>query len=199
MHGDLSENPVGRELREAAYTRVFGPVVSVFHEMVPGPVDIDVYRFDWGGPRGEHGYVTGGMSDALQPEGGKYGRVELVFYAKSHDERYPKLLQTFAHYPWQTGGGIGPWHTIPLGAYAELAVGSPRFAALWFFPGVAKPETPIHLAPELAPFGIRYLTVLPITAPELELASKQGTDALIERFGRTKFDLAFDPARESVT
>ncbi len=198
MHGDLSENPVERELREAAYMRVFGPVVSVFHEMVPSPVHIDVYRFAWDEPRNEHGYVTGGMSDALQPEGGPFARIELVFYAKTHDERYAKLLQTFAHYPWQTGASLGPWHTIPLGGYAEVAVGSPRFAALMFFPGVAKPETPIHLAAPLASFGIRYLSVVPITAAELELSYKQGIDALIERFGQVKFDLAFDPERESV-
>lgn len=198
MHGELSENPVDRDLREAAYTQVFGPVVSVFQEMVPGPLQIDVHCFEWGEPRNEYGYVTGGMSDAIQPDGGSFSRIELVFYAKRHDERHPKLLQTFAHYPWQTGAAFGPWHTIPLGAYAEKAVGSARFAALWFFPGVAKAETPIHLAPQLAPFGIRYLTVVPITAGELELASRLGNDALIQRFGETRFDLAFDPERESV-
>jgi hypothetical protein len=198
MHGDLSENPVERELREVAYTQVFSPVVSVFHEMVPSPVHIDVYRFEWGEPRNDHGYVTGGMSDALQPGGGQFSRIELVFYAKKHDELYPKLLQTFAHYPWQTGASLGPWHTIPLGANAEKAVGSPRFAALLFFPGVAKPETPIHIAPQLASFGIRYMTVVPITAAELELTFKQGTDALIERFSQAGFDLAFDPERASV-
>jgi hypothetical protein len=192
------EENVNRELLEEAYMRVFGPIVSVFHEVALGPDHIDVYRFHWSEPRNEHGYVTGGMSNLVQPNGGQFARIELVLYAKTHNECYLRLLRTMAHYPTQTVECIGPWHTFPMGEYAEQMVGTTRFAALLFFPGVAKPETPIHVAPKLEPFGIRYLTVVPITASELNLSLQQGIDALIERFDSARFDLAFDPARESL-
>lgn len=193
----LEPELLDQESRERIYKGVFGPIASVFHEIAPGP-HIDVYCFEWPGPRDEHGYVTGGMSDARQPGGGEFGRIELVFYSKFHDERFAGLLRNFARYPWETGQPIGPWHIVSLGNFAAAAVGSARFPALMFFPGVAKPESPVHQAEKIARLGIRFLTVVPITQGELDFSHSDGIGALVARFGAARFDLAFDPERPSL-
>ena len=89
----LAPDPVDHEDCEAAYSRVFGPIRSVLHEMMPGPDHIDVYSFQWPEPRHEHGYVSGGMSNLLQPDGGDFSRIELVFYSKHPDPRFARLIQ----------------------------------------------------------------------------------------------------------
>jgi hypothetical protein len=193
-----AEDCVDEAAREKAYSRVFGPINSVLHELIPGPDHIDVYSFQWPAPRNEHGYVTGGMSNLLQPDGGQFARIELVFYSKRSDPRFAKLLQVFAHYPWQTGALIGPWDTVPLGDHADAVLGTNRFPALMFFPGVAKPESPIHESPAFAEPGVRFLTVVPITQSELELKLNSGAEALIARIQECRFDLAFDPERPSM-
>jgi hypothetical protein len=67
-----------------------------------------------------------------------------------------------------------------------------------FFPGVAKPESPIHESPAFAEPGVRFLTVVPITQSELELKLNSGAEALIARIQECRFDLAFDPERPSM-
>jgi hypothetical protein len=194
----LASDPVDPGDREAAYTRVFGSIVSVLHELVPGPHHIDIYTFQWPGPRNEHCYVSGGMSDLLQPGGGDFSRIELVFYSKHPDSRFAKLLQVFARYSWQTGASLGPWDIVPLDDHAEAVLGTARFPALMFFPGVAKPETPIHKENPFGASGIRFMTVVPITQAELELKRKGQIEALIARIQECRLDLAFDPERPSM-
>lgn len=165
---------------------------------MPGPDHIDVYTFQWPDPRNEHGYVSGGMSNLLQPDGGDFSRIELVLYSKHPDPRFAKLLQVFARYPWQTGAALGPWDTVPLGDHAEAVLGNSQFPALMFFPGVAKPESPVHHEIAFAASGIRFMTVVPITHAELEFKLNAGTEALIARIQETRLDLAFDPERPSM-
>ena len=191
----LATDRVDREKREAIYTLVFGPIVSVLHEMLPSPHHIDVYRFEWARPRDEYGYVTGGMSDAIQPGESEFGQIELVFYAKAHSPLFPKLLHSFARYPWETGSSIGPGDTIPLGHHAGAVLGSDRFAALLFLPGVAAPETAIHDHPEFGISGTRLLTIVPITPSELDYKLTQGLQPLLNLLRDQKFDLAFSPDR----
>lgn len=194
----LASDPVDHEDREEAFTRVFGPIVSVLHELMPGPDHIDVYTFHWPEPRDEHGYVSGGMSNLLQTDAGQFSRIELVFYSKKHDPPFAKLLQVFARYPWQTGASLGPWDTVPLGDHADGVLGTSRFPALMFFPGVAKPESPIHQEVVFATSGIRFMTVVPITQEELDFKLTAGTEALIAGIQEARFDLAFDPERASM-
>ena len=191
----LVEYPVPRETREALYQDVFGPIVSVFHELIPSPHHIDVYHFKWDSPRHEHGYVTGGMSDAKQPERDDFARIELVFYSKKHLPGYPELVRIFAHYPWQSGSAISQCDTIPLGPLADLLLGSARFTALFFVPGVSVAETGIRNRPEFTEPDIRVLSVLPITQAELELTFTDGFPALLELMKKNHFDFAFDPDR----
>jgi hypothetical protein len=194
----LARDPIDQEDREAAYNRVFGPIVSVLHELMPGPDHLDIYKFQWPAPRNEHGYVSGGMSNLLQPNGGEFSRVELVFYSKHHDTRFAKLLQVFSRYPWQTGASLGPWDTIPLGDLAEAVLGTHRFPALMFFPGVARPESSIHQMPAFAACDVRFFTAVPITQAELEFKLSAGTEAIIQRIDEIRLDLAFDPERPSM-
>ena len=133
----LTNDAVDRNEREDAYAKVFGPIVSVFHELIPTPHHIDVYRFEWDAPRNEHAYVTGGMSDAIQPDGGEFGRIELAFYSKQHNDHFLHLLKSFARYPWETGQTIHPFDTVPLGGHPpsfldgrqrnEVADGRPHY------------------------------------------------------------------------
>lgn len=194
----LAPDPVDHEDCEGAYSRVFGPIRSVLHEMMPGPDHIDVYSFQWPEPRHEHGYVSGGMSNLLQPDGGDFSRIELVFYSKHPDPRFARLIQVFARYPWQTGASLGPWDTVPLGDQGVAVLGSSRFPALMFFPGVAKPESPVHHEAIFAVSGIRFMTVVPITQAELEFKLNAGTEALVARIQGSRLDLAFNPERLSM-
>jgi hypothetical protein len=194
----LSSEPVERNQREEAYSQVFGPIRSVFHEIIPSPHHIDVYHFMWGPPRDEHAYVTGGMGDAVQPGGDDFGRIELVLYTKQDHERFSKLLKSFARYPWETGNNIHPFDTVPLGSYANEILGSERFKTLMFLPGVAKPESPIHHSPCLMASNTRLLTVVPITDTELAFKLANPIQAFLDRMRESKFDLAFDPKRPSL-
>jgi hypothetical protein len=135
------------------------------------------------------------MSDALQPNAGDFGRVELVFCAKQNLTHYPEMVRMFARYPWQTGAAINPGDTIPLGAHGESVIGSPRFPALMFLPGVSKAETGIHGCPEFADKDVRFLTIVPITQGELDLKLQQGIEAILQRMKETRFDLAFNAER----
>lgn len=108
------------------------------------------------------------------------------------------LLQFFARYPWQTGASLGPWDTVPLEDHAEAVLGTSRFSALMFFPGVAKPETSIHHEPVFAEREVRFMTVVPLTPAEMELKFNEGTEALIAKIQENQFDLAFDPERPSM-
>jgi hypothetical protein len=190
--------PEMRDIREAAYTEFFGPIQSVFHEYLPGPGHLDVYTFHWPVPREEFGYVSGGMSDRDQPGAGDFSRIELVFYAKAKSSNHARLVWSFAKYPWDTGAAIRPFDSIPLGDHGEAALGSARFEALLFLPGVAKPESPIHGSPLVVDHSVRLLTIVPITRPELDFKLTAGVEALMEKFREARFDLAFDPDRASL-
>lgn len=194
----LAENPTDRGEREAAYAAVFGPIISVNHDLVFSPHHIDVYRFEWESPRDEFAYITGGMSDAIQPAGGDYGRIELVFYTKEHHERFPRMLHAFARYPWQTGASISPGDTIPLGDSAEAMLGTDRFTALMFLPGVAQAESAIHDSPCLRASGTQILTVIPLTEAELEFKLANDQNVFFDLFREHGFDLAFSPKRAEV-
>jgi Suppressor of fused protein (SUFU) len=194
----LAPDPLDSGHRERAYENVFGPIASVYHELVPGPHHIDVYKFVWPEPRAEVAYLSGGMNNAMQIGSGDFSRIELVFYAKNEDQRFAELVRSFAHYPWQTGASIGPWHTIPLGSYAEAALGSDRFSALLFFPGVAKPDSHVHQAREFSSSGTRFLTIIPITQAELEQKLEHGIESLLAKMTELHFDLAFAPDRQSM-
>ncbi len=189
---------IAMEDREAAYQSVFGPIVSVLHELIPGPRHVDVYTFNWPAPRHEHAYVSGGMSDAEQPGGGAYARIELVFYAKHHAPWCSSFVRSFARCPWETGAAIGPWHTIPLGEHAEAVLDTARFPALMFFPGVAKSERSLHSVPLFAQASVRFLSIVPITQAELDFKRNAGTEALVAIIQEKGLDLAFDPDRPSL-
>lgn len=194
----LADDPADRSQREEAYSAVFGSIQSVYHELIPSPHHIDVYSFRWAAPRDEHAYVTGGMSDATQPGGGDFARIELVFYSKSHDERFAKMLRSFARYPWETGNTIHPFDTVPLGEYANDILGTERFTALMFLPGVAKPESPIHQSPCLVASSTRLLTVVPLTEAELGFKLFHEPQEFLDLMREARFDLAFDPLRPSL-
>jgi len=194
----LAPDPADRQEREAAYAEVFGPIVSVNHDLVFSPHHIDVYQFEWGPPRDEFAYITGGMSDAIQPAGGTFGRIEMVFYTKERHERFPRMLHAFARYPWQTGASIGPGDTIPLGDSADAMLGTDRFTALMFLPGVAQAESAIHIAPCLVASGTQIMTIVPLTAAELEFKLANDVNVFLGLFREHGFDLAFSPKRAEV-
>ena len=194
----LADTIGDRTEREEAYRSVFGPIESVYHELIISPHHIDVYHFRWEPPRDEHGYVTGGMSDALQPGGGDFSRVELVLYTKEHREHYLKFLQSFARYPWQTGHPILPLDTIPLGDHAASMLGSDRFTNLTFLPGVSKAESAIHESPTLAATQTRLMTVVPLTDSEFQFKNSHPSQAFLDLLRERRFDLAFSPERPAL-
>lgn len=192
--------PLDHEAREKALIQVFGPVVSVLHELVMQPHHIDVYRFEWGAPRNEWAYISAGMSDAMQPdpENAEFSRVELLFYSYRHDPRFAEMVRHLAHFPWQTGHSINPWRTIALGNDAVGCLGTQRFPGLLFVPGVSQAETAIHQTPGFKEQGIRILTIIPITQQELAPAENGDVGRLADRMQATNFDLTFDTNRKSL-
>jgi hypothetical protein len=194
----LPENHL--EEREKIYATHLGPISSVFHETEVRESHIDVYCFDWlSTPRGEVAFVTGGMSDRDQPGvSGDFQRVELVFYAKQKALPFVELLRNFAHYPWETGAAIGPWHTFPLGDMAETALGTPRFPGLVLIPGTAKSERSIWEALTVNGQRVFFLTVFPITQAELDFSLENGSAALGELLTTKRFNIEFDPQRTSL-
>ena len=198
----LDDDPNAHRIeREALYQEALGPIRSVYHETEQRHSHVDVYEFQWTDPkRQEFAWVSGGTSDMDQPGVGRdddFRRVELVFYSMRKEPHYAHVVRNFAHYPWETGAALGPWHTLPLGDLAERVLGTKRFTGLLIAPMLAKSDMRLAGALQFGNAEVFFLSIIPLTAREFA-AAVENMDAFLEKLHASKLDMAFDPERAEI-
>ena len=185
--------------------RTIGAVEGVWAQIVPGQVRTDVIVVGADAERPHRTLVSTGMSSVAVPGTDGRSRTELVLalpadWSMEMDDasHWPfALLQNVAAYPHVTGISVEPWETLafaeppePLGAGTELA------ACLVVPPRLLSDEA-VQFALE---DGVRVslLALVPIYAAELDLARREGAQALAERLDAAGVTELLDPARPSV-
>lgn len=190
--------PSRRAEREAAYTRIFGPVEHVHHEVGPSAQHIDVYVFARSdGERPFWTLATGGMSDRAQPTASDpvMQRLELVLHTRNATPALAELLRLMAHYPFETGNALEGWHTAPIGSIAEQVLGTARFPYLFFLAAMLGADNDLVGAMEWNGSPLSPLMVMPITEPEFAFLQQHGSEALLAHFKERQIAPVFDPAR----
>ncbi len=120
-------------------------------------------------------------------------RIELHLLARPSDEGVAddvvELLTVVAHYH-RNGSPLGLGHTVNFGRpWLPRSACTHGLVSLPYLDG---PTLEWMEEPE-----VRFLWLIPITPRELELKTKEGLEALEERFERAQFDY-LDPMRSSV-
>lgn len=167
------------------------PCAGVFHPTDPEDPHVDVYRYaptwlPWAPERRFHVYITGGMVNRDMPklspdEGGRVERIELCACTRSIREVEPRrdalaaALHALAHLPWQQGISFMPLETVTWGSQFLPGSGMSTF----FF---AIPPADEDQALALAAEADVVLQVMTITREERELAIREGSLALVDRF-----------------
>jgi hypothetical protein len=199
------------EAVERHIERHFGPVATVWHEILSDLVHVDVHVVEPSANRPYFTLVTSGMSDrpmTVPPEADSSPFAELMLCLPADwpmrpdafkDERayWPiRLLKTVARLPHEFETWIAEWHSIPNGDPAEpYAPGAP-------FVGVAVAPM-LHCVPEAreivtdAGRHIALLALVPLHPAEMELKLTDGTDALVDALDRARITEVLDPARPS--
>jgi Suppressor of fused protein (SUFU) len=205
-HADLRPpsgalSPQFLEERENLYVRFFGPVDSVYHELLIEDPHVDVYRF---APRPNLPFwtlVTGGMSDRRMhlPDDvpSELGRAELVLYVDEPQESYANLLRMLAHFPFEARTFFTDGHTFALADGDEPLFPGSELTTILFMGPIVAPD--FRLREELVLEGdpVNLLWVVPITTAEADLKLERGMDALIELFDRNKHPVVLDTGRGS--
>lgn len=124
-------------------------------------------------------------------------RIELIAYAKERIEAdggdaVAPIIQELAAAPWRQGVFFGPLHTC------EWSSGLwPRTQMRGFFFAVPEGVNMRRLCS--CTLGARLVvSVMPITAGEIQLAKTLGPEKLLERFEAEGVGNLFDPFRASV-
>ena len=174
-----------------------GPVAWVFHEIVSDAVHIDVHVVL---PTADFPYtrlVTSGMSDLPMSVGhaDTPRHLELVAtlpgdwkldQASLEDERWywpVRLLKQLARFPHKYKTWLGWGHSMPNGDPAEPYAPDTALCGVVLLPPVSTPEAFDTLRID-ADKEIRFLAIVPVYREEMDLKLREGSDALVERFGR---------------
>lgn len=192
--------------------RHFGPISSVWHELVSDLVHIDVHFVAPTPERPLATLVTSGMSDRPMtvPEGAgpdhrPYAELMMSLPADwpltqeaLKDERayWPlRLLKTIARLPHEYRTWIGPWHSLPNGDPAESYAPGMPFVATLVTPMIkCTPEARVIDAPGKE---ISLLSLVPLHPAELELKLTEGAAALLDPFDEVGVSEVFAPDRPS--
>ncbi|HET7229418.1 MAG TPA: suppressor of fused domain protein [Longimicrobium sp.] len=132
-------------------------------------------------------FVTLGMCQRPQPrvetrheDPAPYRRIELGLCVSSGvdaalERRLAEYVAGQARLPWARHTWLGDGHTVPCDAFGE---GSPFTAVLL----LARPaDAPAPCLPAYAGDPVTVLWMIPITAPEREMATRDGSGALARR------------------
>jgi hypothetical protein len=189
----------------------FGPIVTVWHEIVSDLVHVDVHVVEPSADRPYYTLVTSGMSDrpmTVPPDAdcSRFAELMLCLPADwpltanaSTDERayWPiRLLKTVARLPHEYETWIAEWHSMPNGDPAEPYAPGTQFV------GVVVVQM-IHCAPEAREIitdsgrRISLLALVPLHPAEMILKLTGGTGALIDALDRARITEVLDPARPS--
>ncbi|MEU4428930.1 suppressor of fused domain protein [Actinoplanes sp. NPDC024001] len=204
--------PEAAEAIDRHIERHFGPVESVYHEMLSHLVAVHVHVI---GPTAERPYrtlITTGMSERpmsvpAEAEVSPYAELMIALPPQwpvpgtypSGDERadWPiTLLKQLARLPHEYRTWLGHWHTIPNGDPATpYAPGVP-------FTGVI--VTPMLMVPDEARTiraadgtEINLLALVPLHPAEMAFKLRRGSDALTDALDRGGVTELVDPDRPS--
>lgn len=186
--------------------RCFGPVESVFHEIVSPDIHVDICLIP---PSEEHDYftlVTMGMGAHRMnvPEAFlDYGirRAELVLalppdwrlFEKEEQWYWPiRLLKNLARMPGETDSWLGWGHTVDNGE--PFAESTQLCAALLISPQGIEDESDVCPLP--CGEGVSFYQVIPLYQGEMAFKLSHGADALLEKMKNVSF--VTDPERSSV-
>lgn len=188
-----------------------GPVANVFHEIISDLVHIDIHIVEPSVGRNYYTLVTSGMSDRAMnaPEGaGEFRYAELLICLppnwpmgqeawKDEENYWPiRTLKFLARFPHEYDTWLGAMHTIPNGNPPEPFARSCAMSGVILLPAVTLPES-FH---ELVIDGektIRFLSVIPLHADEMDIKLREGADALFEGFDRDGVTEILSPQRPS--
>ena len=188
--------------REKIYEQLFGPVASVYHEVIPMIPHIDVYTF----PANQNGrnfctLATGGMSNLPMERPRNQSevtrRVELIFYCSEPKPEYLETLRFLARFPHDYKTSVAAGDTIPNGNPPAPIWGISSLDTILFMPTIVKRDQTLPQQLNFAGDPVEFLWVVPLTTSEGECKLLKGYNAIIDLFQQNKHPVIFDPTRKS--
>lgn len=176
----------------------FGPVKSVFHELVPEEMHIDIYVVEPTEKFPFYRLFTCGMGARkmdlpAQVRGERPERIELMITLpavwkfddesmKSENFYWPVgLLKYLARFPWNESTWLGFGHTIPLQKFAENTELS---GVLLNYPE----NYPYEVGHIDLPRGtVQFINVVPLYSEEMDYKLSSGIEALEKLMGDTLY------------
>jgi hypothetical protein len=192
-----------RAARASIYRRLFGPALEVIEGSEDESPRIDLHVFGPGHAGREfYTVVTSGMSDEpmIAPDefAREVRRAEIVIYVDQPGDSIFELLRVLARLPFSHRAWVGHGHSIPNGdPPSPLFPGSNLVAVLMLRSNV-HPEKDMHHVVEIDGDPLNMLWPVLLTAGELDLKVREGTDALIDVFNEKRFSFVLDPGRSSL-
>jgi len=195
--------------REEYYTKMFGKIDKVYHEIIPLNPHIDVYSFAPNKDRSYRLLVSGGMSDKRMnaPEQLKeFSRAEIVFPVKEstyqlEKSRIANLVRVYAGFPHQYSTFLFHGHTIE--SYNKGESLFPEFDLLFkdilFVMAIAFDNLAENTFRDLVIDGdkVTFLLAIPLMESEYKYKMEKSTGDLIDKFG-DKFPIVFDHLRNNL-
>jgi len=190
-----------------------GPVNLVWHEIVSEYAHIDVHHFPPTPERNFHVLATTGMSERPMtlPDGmpDDWRFAELLLNLPSSwqlskdafaDERYywpMRLIKTVARFPHMYSTWLGYAHTLPNGDPPEPYDASTELCGAMLVQSMSLPEA-INTLERANGQVIRFWTVLPLHADEMDLKVREGAEALFPLLDKAGISDVIVPERPSV-
>ena len=188
--------------RDKVYSKLFGKLDKVSHELVVMFPHIDVYFYPPGhAGRSFYTLVSGGMSDfPMQlPEGAdrSFVRREIILYCEKPDDDLIDLVRFFAHFPFENATWLGAGHTVPNGTPPQPIFENSVLCGVFFIDSILVSDR--GLAEKLAFNGeaVKFLWLVPITQAEMALKLEKGAEALLDVFEERHHPLVLDRRRAS--
>ena len=194
-------------LRNMAYERLWGrPSQQIFRQTNVEEPHVDIHRYAptwrfWAPARRLYVYITNGMADRVMPlppesTSSRPRRIELCTYTRDAREAQPGrdlaawVLHSLAHLPWRENCSFAPLETVTWGGH--IIEGSDMTAFFFALPPFVDED-------ELLPAAKAdlVLQVMTITGAERELAVRESSEALMDRFESTGVPPVMDWDRPS--
>lgn len=190
-----------------------GPVDVVFHEIASTYVHVDVHHIAPTPERPWHVLVTSGMSarpmttpPELPPD---WRHAELLVSLPTEwklsaeafeDERnyWPvRALKQLARLPHEYGTWLGYGHTVPNGDPPEPYADNTKLSGMIVLPPLSLPES-VHRLQRPSGDVVRFWSLVPLYAEEMDFKLKEGSDALLEKLDEAGVGDVVDPSRRNV-
>ena len=213
---DLEPSAGDADLIDAVSAHVeghLGPVDSVWHEIIPDVVHVDVLPVAPTEARPCWTLVTCGMAERpmTTPEGAEEFRFAELMIALPpewpgpgdpafEDEQHywpVRLLKDLAKLPHQFGTWLWSEHTVPNGDPPEPYAEGTGLCCAMLLPPLNVPDG-FRILERPGTGDVHFLAVVPLHRDEMELKLRKGSDALFDPFQRAGVTELLDPGRGSV-